>query len=491
MTGVEAPPTQAAASARRRMRGWPAGAAASVAGLVPGLLLGVRESPDVDLWLHLRIGDLLRSGQRFDSVPDPLAALADRTYVPTQWLAQILMSGLYDVAGMAGIQIARLVLVIALGALVALAGRTLARTTAAFSSTALTMFAASAAWGERPQLAGTVLLAAVTALWWKASERGSVPWAAIPVQWAWTMIHGSWILGLAVQVVLLIGGLLDGRWRGRSRFLAWSVPGLGLGVALLTPLGVKAVVEPFHVSSVARLTANEWQRPSPANPLLFVMLVGCVIALLGLLRSSHRRWTRALTVLVAVVMALWMVRTIAMGAVVMAPAAAVGMSVLFDRRGHQSTRGVGEGPHQHSTKPTFTEAFAWCLAAAVVIGLGGLHLINTPMRPPVSAKVSQALTDLPAPTVLAVDGRAVGWVQWAHRDLRPLRDLRAEVYSVPVAMAYEDFQDARPGWQNYVRTREVSAVLADRRRPLDAALAGEPAWTVAAEDADFRLWVHK
>ena len=65
--------------------------------------------------------------------------------------------------------------------------------------------------------------------------------------------------------------------------------------------------------------------------------------------------------------------------------------------------------------------------------LGGTHVATTDFGPPVTDRVSAAVAALPADAGLAVDGRAVGWAQWAHRDRRPLRDLRAEVYSVPVA----------------------------------------------------------
>ncbi len=124
------------------------------AGAVTAALLTVRSRPDVDLWLHLRIGGLLRDGGRFEGLPDPLAVLPDRSYVPTQWLAQVSMSGLYDAGGMAAIQLLRVILVVALVGLVALACRTVAGPTATAATTTVTAFGTSAAWGERPAAAG-------------------------------------------------------------------------------------------------------------------------------------------------------------------------------------------------------------------------------------------------------------------------------------------------------------------------------------------------
>lgn len=463
--------------------------AAVAAGLLTGLLLRVRTTPDVDLWLHLRIGELLRSGERFGTLPDPLAALADRPYVPTQWLAQVAMSLVHDAFGTTGIEVARLLLVLVLGAAVLLGCRAVAGPGASLTATTLSMLGAAAAWAERPQLAGMVLLALVVAAWWWASERGRAPWVVIPLTWLWAMVHGSWLVGVGAGLVVLVGGVLDGRWTGRTRGLVVAVLLASVAVTVATPLGPAAVLEPFRISSVAGLTANEWQRPTPGNPLLLVVLLACVLALLGVVRSRRRRWTRLLSVAAALVLALAMVRTIAAAALVLAPALAHGLDDLggrLARAGRDDPSGAAPSARGARVRG---EWVGWALAAGALLAVGGWHVAQTPFAAPVTDRVSAAVAALPPDAVLAVDGRAVGWVEWAHPDRRPLRDLRAEVYSVPVAIDYERFQEAEPGWPGLAERWGVTAVLADRDRPLDAALAGVPAWRVAAEDPDFRLWV--
>ena len=103
--------------------------------------------------------------------------------------------------------------------------------------------------------------------------------------------------------------------------------------------------------------------------------------------------------------------------------------------------------------------------------------------------VSTAVSRLSPGSVVAVDGRAVGWIQFAHPRLHPLKDLRAEVYSAPTTREYKAFADAGPGWPGYAEQHGVDAILADRTEPLDPALAKDSAWRVAAADEDFRLWV--
>ena len=490
MTDLRLPRAERAPRVRRASVFFTWGAAVCL-GVVTGLMLRVRTRPDVDLWLHVRIGDLLRSGERFRDASDPLAALADRPYVPTQWLAQVGMSAVYEGTGMTGLQVVRLVLVIALAGAVLVSCRVTTAPAPALFATAITMFGTGAAWGERPQLVGLVLLAVTVGLWWRASDRRRAPWVVVPLAWIWTMLHGSWLLGAAVGIVVLVGAALDQRWRGRTLAQCVAVVAASLAASLATPLGWDAVIEPFRVSSLARLSVHEWQRPAPDNPLLLVVLASAVIALLGLLRSSWRRWTRALTVVFAVALTVWMVRTIAVGAIVLAPALAHGLSSIRRHTGRESPdEPIISGSGEDGPEPS-RERLALVLAAVLALGLGGAHIITNPFRAPVSEAVSSSLAALPPGTVLAVDGRAVGWVQWAHPNRRPLRDLRAEVYSPDVAHAYKQFQEARPGWQDYAESHGVTAVLADRSEELDPALAGAPDWTAQAEDARFRLWVHQ
>ena len=470
-----APRVWATASVRRPGQatwGW-----SVTAGAVTGALLTVRNQPDVDLWLHLRIGGLLREGARFDGLPDPLAVLPERRYVPTQWLSQVSMSGLYDVGGMAAIQGLRVALVVAVMGVVLLACRSVAGPTASAATAAVTSFGTSAAWGERPQLLGILLLAVTILLWWRAVLRCRAPWAVVPLTWLWACLHGTWLIGLVVGVLFVIGAALDRRWSGRALLSAAAVPAAALLAACITPLGLTAVTEPFRVGEAARLYVHEWQHPTLTNPLLVVVLISAAVSLASLAVHSPDRWLRALMTVAAAALAVWMVRTIAAGAVVLAPALAMGLSALGSRR------------RQPALRQQTPEWRSWLLAGLIATGVGAWHAATTDWSPPVSPRVSTALSRLSPGSVLAVDGRAVGWLQLAHPDLRPLKDLRAEVYSAQTTREYKSFSQARTGWAAYVDEHHINTVLADRDEPLDPAIAHEGTWRLAAADSRFRLWV--
>ena len=90
---------------------------AMLTAVLTSTLIRLRGPADVDTWLHLRIGDAIRHGVRFGVVPDPLVVIADRPYIATQWLSQVIFSFVYENVGLNGILVLRLAaLLVLLGA---------------------------------------------------------------------------------------------------------------------------------------------------------------------------------------------------------------------------------------------------------------------------------------------------------------------------------------------------------------------------------------
>ncbi|PKW27172.1 glycosyltransferase family 39 protein [Phycicoccus duodecadis] len=434
------------------------------------VLLRFRSEVDVDVWLHLRIGRELRGGQWFGVLPDPLVALADRAYLPTQWLSEVVGSWAVDGAGLVGLRVLRLLaLLVMMAALYATARRTMtpARSAGVVLVVAVTT---AAAWAERPQVAGLALAAVTVLLWERTLADGRPRWLLVPLTWVWAMVHGTWAVGLAFGALTLVVAAVTRRSSTR-----WPPVGAVLlacvVVAGATPLGPRLLIEPFAVSSSARAGTgvNEWQTPTLGNPLyVLVLVVGAVVVV----RSLRRRPFDAAPVLFALAgagLAAYSVRTVAFGGLLLVPA----LMRAFpsgDRR--PWTRG--------ESAPLVVAALVMALAPGVVWG--------GPSAGPLGRPVDTALAALPAGTVAAVDVRVSGWVLAAHPGVRPLRDLRAEVYTAPTAAAYEDFTNARPGWAAYADAHRVAVIVAAVGEPLDRALAGSAGWRVAGADGTYRLW---
>ncbi len=72
--------------------------------------------------------------------------------------------------------------------------------------------------------------------------------------------------------------------------------------------------------------------------------------------------------------------------------------------------------------------------------------------------------------------------------MRPLRDLRAEVYSAPVAEAYESFYRAEPGWQAYAAAHDVAALVLVDGSALDRAVRSDAGWRQVAREDHHVVW---
>ena len=469
-------------------------AVAVLGGLGVSWLLGLRRQVDVDVWLHLRIGQYLRDGGRFGPGPDPFVTLADRTYVPTQWLAEVVGSWLHDLGGMTALHVARLVCLLLLGLVVLATARASCGPVTAGVVTVLALFGTSAAWAERPQLTGLVCFAVTLWLWDRARRLERVPWLVVPLTWLWAMLHGSWVLGLAAGGLYVAAMALERPRRPRAWGRLVGVVVASTAVVALTPLGPRLLIEPLLVTDVARDAVNEWQRPAPSNPLLLLVLALGAVAVIRALRSRPRRIPEILLAAGAIALALWSVRTIAFGSLLVVPALA-GTFVPSERREPSETHapagpsGVVPGAVLHGRRLALgrEERWAWLLAAILAAVLPGA-VIGAPGAAPVSARIASAVDALPAGDRVVVEPALTGWVLWAQPDLVPLRDLRVEVYSSNVAAAYERFLHAEPGWQDYAAEHDVDAALLADDSALAAALRHADGWTLVAASGGFALW---
>jgi hypothetical protein len=428
---------------------------------------------DVDFWLHVRIGDELRKGVAFGALPDPLVALADRPYVPTQWLAEVVQSVIYQRFGLEGVQAFRILGIILLILFVYLAARCFASPFPAALTTLIAVLATSGAWGERPQLAGLVLGSLFLLIWARAWTRGTVPWLVLPLLWLWACLHGSWILGIATGLLFSLGMIAGSRLSKGRPWQLLALHGLSVLAVASTPLGPGLLLSPFHVGAAAREAVAEWQRPSWGNPLLVLVLI---MVAAGVAHLVRRRAPLIMVLLpvAAAAMALSAVRTIAFGALLAAPAFAAALSGRdVADRGRVALRAGSPMP--------------W-MAVSVLLILALPGMANLPESDPLRGRIATSLAQLPHASHVAVDKRLSGWVLHEYPKLVPLRDLRAEVYSAQVANEYDSFMGAEEGWQSYADAHEVRAIVVQTGSELDTALSGARDWERVASEEEYQMW---
>ena len=440
-------------------------------GVLTALLLRLRGGADPDLWLHLRLGEVLRSGERFQRLPDPLVVLADRPYSPTQWLAEAGMSGVHQLTGVAGIHALRALALVALLALLQLTATVFTTAVRAAAIAFPALVATAAQWGERPQLIGLVLFAATTWLWSSALRHATVPWVVIPLTWLWAMVHGSWLLGVATGALFLVVMLLeqprqDRRWARLTAVVAGS-----MAVAALTPLGPSLLLQPFAVAAATRDRVNEWAAPGLANPLVIIVVLMAVTVLVRSVRHLRASLPDLLLAAAGVALATTAVRTIAFGAVLLVPA----LAASFAR----------DVPAVATKQPL--SPWPLVVTGVLLLAVPGV-VVRAPSSGPLPPSVDVAVAQLPAGTVVAAEPAASGWVLWDHPEARVLRDLRTEAYSAAVGDAYESFYRAEPGWRAYAAEHDVGALVLVGGSALDRAVNADGGWRQVVREGQHVLW---
>lgn len=431
-------------------------------------LLRFRAGVDADAWLHLRIGRELWAGEWFGSLPDPLVVLADRPYVPTQWLSELVGTAMFDQAGVVGLRLLRLVALLLL-LLAIYAGARLTMAPARATGVVLIVgTATAAAWAERPQMAGLALAAVTVTLWGATIQDGRARWQLVPVTWLWAMLHGTWALGLATGGVAIVAAVLVHRRALRLRSLVAVLAACTLVVAA-TPLGPQLLVEPFAVSASARPGVNEWQAPELSNPLYVLVLVLAAVVVVRALSRRPADLAAALLAASGAGMAAYSVRTVAFGALLLVPAAARAF------------------PSSRRPRLTRREVIPLVVAGVLVAAAPGV-VWGAPSAGPLGRSVDGALAALPAGTPVAVDLGVTGWVLHRHPQVRPYRDLRAEVYTAATGAAYEELDKGRAGWRAYADEHDVRVILVVEGEALDRQLVADPTWRVTAGDGTYRLW---
>jgi hypothetical protein len=188
-------------------------------------------------------------------------------------------------------------------------------------------------WVERPLMIG---LACFCALWFLA-DRGPL-WAIVPLMWVWVNSHGSFPLGVALVVCLLVGRLMD---RGDAS-RPWRVVGLTvLGTLLggvLSPVAGTILVFPLTLlERTDQLQAvSEWRSPNFADwgPRLFLAML-----LLGLMAARRvDRWELIVPAVVFSGAALLGARNVPLAALALTPLLAAGAPVLGTLRASDRSR---------------------------------------------------------------------------------------------------------------------------------------------------------
>ena len=435
--------------------------------------LGVRAISDPSPWLHLRIGEYLLSGGRFGS-PDPWAPFAARPYVPTEWLPAIIGYLTYQQFGLPGIAWLRSAGILAFLTVLVWITRLVASGTIAVVVAFAALLGAYQGLTERPQMLSLIFLALTLGAWWRTTSDLRARWWLVPLTWLWACSHGLWLIGIGLGVLMVAGLLIDRRINLRQSLRLMLVPLASLVASALTPIGPKLLLAPFTVGNNARTFVGEWQSPTIRQPVTVITLTLIGLVVLAWIRSSRKpEWWQLGLLAASLASALVMARTVAVAAVLVAPLLAQEVQRYIGTQNKPATRRARVG--------WFALVFAASVVAMPLAEAVAQHPVGVPVR------LTSQLNNLPKGTVVVAEGDITGWLLWTSPGLRPVEDLRIEIYSHAWAQEFVETMQAGPRWRNFIDQSDATAALLLRGSPLATALKDRARWRETGSDAGYVL----
>jgi len=256
---------------------------------------------DPDMWWHLKMGQAIWTTHIIPKTDIFSYTTGHHAYVPHEWLSQCFIYAAYRFAGISGLMLwlallSSLLLVAGYGLCwlysqngkVALAG-------------ALTIwFFATTGFAIRPQMIGYLLLVIELLLIHMGSTRDSRWFWGLPAVFAlWVNCHGSFAVGLAIAVAILlcslfnysVGLVTSSHWEPTAkRTFAWAIL-LSVSSLFLNPVGIRQVLYPLDTllhQPVGLSASNEWQplQFSDGRSFAFLGIIAGCLLLVILLRKS-------------------------------------------------------------------------------------------------------------------------------------------------------------------------------------------------------------
>lgn len=426
---------------------------------------------DPDTLWHVLAGQHLWTTWDFAG-PDPLSRFTTGPWVLNQWLPDLGLAAANAVGGLAGVvwlaQLGRIAVCVA----IYVSCRRVAGTLPAAVVAAGTVLATADSLSPRPQLVGFVLLAVTVSAWLGTAKDLRPRWWLLAIGYVWACSHGTWVVGVSVGAAVLASLVFERRGTRRQLLRIAVIPVLSAASALVTPVGP----ELLHSFSTVRAVSpyiQEWRTPSLDSPSVVGALLLAILPLLAwATRRQRLQYSSALPWLLAVAWGASSMRTVAVGAIVVAPLAASALAAMLGR-----------------PRAAVDRTERWILgvttAASLILSLA-LAAAGPSQPTGVPSELAPALRALPTGTVVYNTDLLGGWLMWSFPDLEHTGDTRAELYGGQSARNYLAALRAEPGWDAWFARFSPGAALLEEDVPLVGALRAQ-GWHEVARDRGYIL----
>jgi hypothetical protein len=457
--------------------------------------MSVRENIDADLWWHLRTGEAIVANGRPPTTDLFSYTIPDHLWIVQQWLTDLFMWQLYQVAGLPGLIIVFALVVTAAFMLVyaCCAGRPYLATFVillAYLTSALPV-------GARPQMFNMLFLALCLLIIERVRARKWREWTLFllpPITLLWANMHSGFLTGIVVLGAYVAGEAVQ-RWLKKpdELTLEWSgvwklaaAVALSLLAALVNPSGLDLLLFPLGTLGSEAIQGNivEWFSPDFHSP--YWWFFGAMLALgaISLIVSQRRVTATDLLIFLGTGwMGLTSVRHIPLFALAAAPVIARHLLSAFE-----GTRLYPLLAGEHAT--THPSRFSRLLNTAVLLLMllvaavwAQTRLDN--MEYIINTRFPVAAVDFIEANGLA-DGRIFNAYNWGGyliwRRIPVFIDGRTELYGDAFFRDYLQTFQVREGWARPLDEYAVDTVLVDTGSPLATLLHTAAGWQEVYRD---------
>jgi hypothetical protein len=462
---------------------------------------------DTDYWWHLKVGQYIANHHVVPSHDFMSFTMVGHAWTDHEWLAEIGLFGLYQLAGLWGPDVFFALLITASFALVyaTMAQRGIHRVLATFI-VAMAFMASSASWGPRIQMVTLFFLAAFGLVLQRfAITRNRRLLVALPLMMLiWANVHGGFVLGLVVVGIALVGEWLNrvtrrpgALERDDLKMLLYGLLATG-AVTIVNPNGVRQLLYPltFVLPNAYTNLIQESASPNFHMPVIMVFEVMLLLLFTAFLITRERlNWTHLFIVLAFTHLAFSQVRNVAVWSVVATPVLAYYLQAMVAPLKEMFPRAAYKRrPVKGHTGQVLN--LALLILVLVVYVAEGTHYINArAMRTaetssyPTGAVAYMRIHHLPKRAFVSYGWG--GYLLWnLFPTYRDYMDSRADtLYNKTILDGYLNMYTASSGWQNTLKQYRIQDVLIEPGAPLAQTLAQDKTWRLAYHDSSSVLYV--
>lgn len=470
--------------------------------LLSCLILVIRPIGDPDFWWHIKTGQLILRDQVIPHVDSYSFSAYGKPWIAHEWLAEVILFLTFRIGGISFTQVIFGLLTLTAFGLSIACIMDKSNPYAMGISLFLGFLMATPVLWARPQILSLLNFSILYFFLHKFSRTGKIKFIyPIPIIMIfWVNEHGSYILGLGIIGIFIIGHIFDNykldknidfkvfRVFSKELLVLCSLFLISFLATFINPNGAKIIFYPFQTINDPSLQAyiQEWASPDFHDAtwiplaLMFLALIG-----FGLMNKKPFSITEVLLVIVFGFMALLAVKQVMYFAIVSIPVLANLISSVF--------------PYQVKVpKIKYLSTITGIASLMVMLSIGAYNFFKLDQK---QSDIIRSLFPVDAVNYIEkeeINGKIFNSYNWGGYliwRLYPVHhvyiDGRCDMYGASFVHRYVDISTTKPGWQKALSEDGINYVLIEPDTYLAYALNQSYEWTPIYSDTISVLFERK